>query len=387
MSENNMAAGRGAVSAFANHCEWTGASANDRENWLRARRSGIGGSDVAAIMGRDPRRGALEVYVEKTSDGPPTDEQKEIFTWGHLLEPVILKEFSQRSGRIVRRGGKLLRATRAPHHLITLDGVQLTKPPPRCKGPGIAEVKTTGFGEEFEPDGAYDEGEEAEAILPLRVQIQMQWQMAVTGAEWGTCIWLPLLERKLQWVDMRAEPRVHAMLRDVVDEFWQQHVLARVPPPPDGSESSKRALARLFPGQGDDVFQLLEGAKMADEYRRLGDMIAVLDKRKKYLRNVLAATMGEARNAVLDDGRYWGASLSQVKEKLCPHCSGVVGTTGGHRSFRLYDPRKKPFYFNAEPRALAVNLEAEDAAVAKALSESIVGAPAPSNDPPEKETA
>jgi putative phage-type endonuclease len=183
-------AGRGAVSAFADHCEWTGARADNRENWLISRRAGVGGSDVAAIMGATEFNSALAVYVEKISQDPPDDESSEIADWGRDFEPLILRRYAQRSGRKVVRGGKLMRSKTAPHHLITLDGVQTSRPPAGCKGPGVAEVKTTGYGERYHED------------LPVEVQIQIQWELFVTGAQWATCIWLPFPERRMQWVDV-----------------------------------------------------------------------------------------------------------------------------------------------------------------------------------------
>src|SRR5690349_10135045 len=162
------AAGRGAVSAFATHCEWTGASADNRENWLISRRQGVGGSDVAAIMGVDDFKSELAVYVEKTSTDAPTDDEHEVALWGRLLEPLILRQYAERTGRRVVRGGKLMRSLGAEHHLITLDGVITNKPPPGCKGPGVAEVKTTGFARDYAVDDEqYEPADEARSRLPV----------------------------------------------------------------------------------------------------------------------------------------------------------------------------------------------------------------------------
>lgn len=370
-----MATGRGAVSAFAGHCEWTGARADNRQSWLIERRAGVGGSDAAAIMGADPYKSALEVYLEKVSADPPDDESSEIAEWGRLLEPVILKNYATRTGRRVVRGGKLMRSTRAPHHLITLDGVQLARLP-GCRGPGVAEVKTTGYGLDY-----------AEGMPPVRVQIQIQWELWVTGAEWGTCIWLPFPERKLAWVDILANRKFQEdALVPAIDEFWRR-VKRRLPPDPDGSESARRALFQINGEQSEEAFRLRDAGAIADEYRRNQLHIAIMEKRQTYIKNVLAATMGTARYAVLDDGRYWGASYYSPKERKCPHCEGVIETRGGYRTHVLRDARKKPFVLTGQARGLCVDLDAEDAALEKALGESLVGAPAPSNDPGEKETA
>ena len=45
-----------------------------REEWLSARRTGIGGSDIAAILGLSPWRTPLDVYRDKVDgeDQPQT---------------------------------------------------------------------------------------------------------------------------------------------------------------------------------------------------------------------------------------------------------------------------------------------------------------------------
>ena len=48
---------------------------NNREQFLLDRKQGIGGSDVAAIMGLSPWKSALGVYLDKVSDF--TDEDND----------------------------------------------------------------------------------------------------------------------------------------------------------------------------------------------------------------------------------------------------------------------------------------------------------------------
>ena len=39
-----------------------------REQWLRIRKSGIGGSDAGAVCGLNPYSGPMDVYRDKTTD-------------------------------------------------------------------------------------------------------------------------------------------------------------------------------------------------------------------------------------------------------------------------------------------------------------------------------
>src|SRR6188768_357786 len=362
ISEASNMAGRGAVTAFGDHCEWTGASADFRDSWLISRRQGIGGSDVAAVLGRSRWKSELALYVEKISEAPPDDEASEIANWGRIFEPQILKEYAGRVKRRVVRGGKLMRSKRSAHHLVTLDGVQLTRPPPWAKGPGVAEVKTTGYGERYDED------------IPIEVQIQIQWELFVTGASWATCIWLPFPERKLQWLDVEPSPKVHEMLVERVDRFWQR-VQRREPPDPDGSESSMLALRALYPEDNDEVIKIIGATSLADEYERNRAALKLLTERQGLLKNSLAATIGEAKYAVLEDGRYWGTAYYQARENRCRHCEAVLSKVEPYRTYTLRDARKKPFPAISEARQL-VGFDT----LTMQLSQSLVGPSEPSNE-------
>ena len=75
-----------------------------REEWLNARRKGIGGSDAAAIMGANPYASPLSVYLDKLG----LAQEKEIteaMRQGTDLEDYVAKRFSEATGKKVRNRG------------------------------------------------------------------------------------------------------------------------------------------------------------------------------------------------------------------------------------------------------------------------------------------
>ena len=74
-----------------------------REEWLQLRRNGIGGSDASVIMGKNPYRSILQLWEEKTGKLPVTDNGNEFTYWGNVMEPIIRKEFMNRTGLKVRQ--------------------------------------------------------------------------------------------------------------------------------------------------------------------------------------------------------------------------------------------------------------------------------------------
>src|SRR5687768_4033696 len=63
----------------------------NREAWLRWRRTGIGSTDSAAILGVG-RRTPLHVQVEKL-DGIVTVEETELMELGRDMEPLLVKRY------------------------------------------------------------------------------------------------------------------------------------------------------------------------------------------------------------------------------------------------------------------------------------------------------
>ncbi|MDH3571210.1 MAG: YqaJ viral recombinase family protein, partial [Gemmatimonadota bacterium] len=72
---------------------------SSRAEFHRRRLTGIGGSDVGAIVGVDPYRNALDVYLEKTGEVEPDEAPTPVQERGRFLEPVIRQLYKLRSGR------------------------------------------------------------------------------------------------------------------------------------------------------------------------------------------------------------------------------------------------------------------------------------------------
>ena len=62
----------------------------DREEWLEVRKSGIGGSEVAAICGLSKWESAYTLWLRKTGQVEDKDlSGNEAVEWGNRLEPVV----------------------------------------------------------------------------------------------------------------------------------------------------------------------------------------------------------------------------------------------------------------------------------------------------------
>ncbi|RXJ70761.1 hypothetical protein CS022_22280 [Veronia nyctiphanis] len=77
---------------------------NDEDRFHFQRRLGIGGSDVAAILGLSPYRTAYEVWEEKTGRSEPDDlSDNDRVHFGNELEDVVAREYARRTGQKVQK--------------------------------------------------------------------------------------------------------------------------------------------------------------------------------------------------------------------------------------------------------------------------------------------
>ena len=98
-----------------------------REEWLQLRRNGIGGSDASVIMGKNPYRSILQLWEEKTGKLPVTDNGNEFTYWGNVMEPIIRKEFMNRTGLKVRQKHAMIFHEEYPYlfaELLQMSGVR-----------------------------------------------------------------------------------------------------------------------------------------------------------------------------------------------------------------------------------------------------------------------
>ena len=93
-----------------------------RKDWLAYRRKGIGGSDAAAVLGISPFLTGRDLYYDKLGISADADDEnwiaKEI---GNLLEPLVAKIFSERTGLKVYQKKFMFQHPQHPWMLADLD--------------------------------------------------------------------------------------------------------------------------------------------------------------------------------------------------------------------------------------------------------------------------
>ncbi len=285
----------------------------DREAWLRARRTGIGGSDVAAICGLSRWRQPLDVWLQKLDLLPPTEES-EAMRWGHALEEPIRKEVARRLDLMVVPDHALYRATAPTWALASPDAIV-------GDYVGVGEWKLVGARQV----GTWEEGP------PLEAELQARWYMLVLG--YGVAWIAGLLggtELAIHQVERDAE--VEGLLLERAEAFWRL-VVDRTPPVVVGTQEERDALREAFPA--------LEGeapVPLDEEAQRwlLRRAMAILDRREAEQRQLQAEN--EIRLAL--QGARAGSIDGRVVIELRAH-EVAEHTVAAHTVERWWTPRGK----------------------------------------------
>jgi len=270
-----------------------------REEFLRRRRSGIGGSDIAAVCGLSPWRSPLDVYCDKIGEGAveeepmPTGSRRALY-WGAVLEEPIAKAYSLVTGRRVVRYSRLLRNPAAPweigdiDRLVIDDGAKIAAKP---RGEIICrrglEIKTARVrGDEW--------GEEGSDKIPLWYLAQVQWYMALAPSIEVFDVVVLFGGSDLAIFTVDREPVLIEMLAEVGARFWKDHVERRVPPPPRTVEEA----ARLFPVP--EIPTITASADLEQRIRDLAELAArrrAAEKAEEQMKDLVASRMANAEAA------------------------------------------------------------------------------------------
>lgn len=249
-----------------------------REDWLTARRKGIGSSDAAAVCGLNPYESPVSLWMDKTGRKPLDNEQSEPAYWGTVLEPVIADEFAKRTEKRVRRCNYILQHSDYPWMLANLDREIVGEN-------AILECKCASawLSDQWEGDNA-----------PLPYVIQVQHALAVTGASHGYFATLIGGNDFRHYRIERDEVLIENLIR-LERDFWQGHVLTDEMPLADGSGATTDALRTIHNAPEGEIELAPDAAALFRQYDEAKADESEAARRKKQASNRLAQLLGDYR--------------------------------------------------------------------------------------------
>jgi len=267
------------------------------------RRTYIGGGDISAIVGVNPFRTPLDVYLQKVGEAPPDkpDPKREArLRRGKLWEPIVVDMLREEHGiYVVARNARYV-DPEFPFLASEIDFEWTLRDSPVTNG----EIKSVN------PFAAQGWGEPETDEVPMYNAAQSQWGMMTTGrdlCQYGVVFGAD----DLTLYHVRRDDDVIAWLRDAAIQFWTEHVRPRIPPPPRTPED----LLKLWPR---DTGRTIEATpKVAALYASLCELRErrkVADEGIKALQFELGEFMQDRTTAV-----YGGAPLFTYKAQSTSH--------------------------------------------------------------------
>jgi putative phage-type endonuclease len=264
-----------------------------KTEWLALRRTGIGGSDVGALLGMSKYASPYDLYLDKRGERPemPRSEALEkAAKWGHLHEPSLAAEFSRIHGLRTRRVGLIRHETDA-WRLANLDR-QISGCP---DGPCFLEIKTRSAykSSEWGASGSEDGVPDTEAL-------QTHHYLAVTG--YRHCHVAVLINgNDDRYYRIDHDPEMASDVRAMEADFWKR-VIDGAPPPIDGSEATAELLAAMWAGQaGQRVVDSVGARDLIDRREELASEIKALGIERDEASNRLKAMLGDHDIAIAED--------------------------------------------------------------------------------------
>jgi len=259
-----------------------------RKDWLLERAKSIGASDSSAVLGINPWKSNVELWLEKTNPESLLDQPDNLnMRLGRDMEPILRQLFTEETGLQVRQDNHIRYDDEYPFLSTNLDG--------RIVGDKVPlELKTTGMWDGMIPDNYF---------------CQLQHQMMVTKSPYIYFAVLVLSNFGKQFIVEKYErnERFIADMRSKMVDFWMNYVVTGVAPDPVSVKD-----ARLLYNETNQE-SVIEGSF---------DMITICEKIKDYNKDIkkIKSKADELRVDIMDTMKedeimtYKGSTLSTWKK-------------------------------------------------------------------------
>jgi predicted phage-related endonuclease len=315
-----------------------------REDWLAYRLTGIGASEVGAVLGLDDYKSSIQLFYEKIGDVPTWDVESMAAFMGREMEDLVADMWqfwdpaspgeetmmrNYREKNRIRRCRRLRAFVRNPAYpwlFVSLDRV-INKYGDRDEG--NLEAKTMGGWE----------ADKWESGLPPRYVVQVQQQQLVPEFTWGemalsqdnrrffvlpfeanTVIQETIVTRtKAFWDSVVTAKRYVALKYQALTRFDQREAdqaqaeIDKLAPAPDGTLVYAKYLSEKFNRPQKLERQGTERERIeAVEIQNIYDVVKSLESEKRERENRLKLAMGD--HQVLNFGAggqvYWAVDSS-----------------------------------------------------------------------------
>lgn len=272
-------------------------------NMSTDRRTFLGGSDVAAVLGLSPYRTPLDLYYQKTTEASDEEETRNAVAKlrGKRLEPYVCDMLTQEHGLFLLSRNQ--RYTDPEHQFLACE-VDAETPSEGGRGIDNVEIKTV------HPFKMKEWGEELTDSIPVHYTAQAMHGLMITGRD--VCRFAVLIGDELRLYRVERDIEIIKGMRAREVAFWRDHVLAHIPPEP----VNEADVSRLFDKDSGTSIEATDDIADHVSYMRLANVdIAQLEKERDRARLAVELFMGDAA-ALTRHGKVIATWKSQTTNRL-----------------------------------------------------------------------
>lgn len=320
-----------------------------RESWLAARRFGLGGSEVGALIGVNEYETTWSIWKKKVQGDDKDLSGVAAVEWGHRLEEVVSQKTAEEIGLVSRFAGGLWAWPDKPHIRVTPD--RFATKPRSWKAVGVIECKTAGD-DEYWQSGTIHPKQHGTGQAPLSYQAQLQWQLGILGLKIG---WLGCFvsnqARDFFTVEVHFDAEWFGEMVNAADTFWSDNVLGEEIPMHDLKHPITEELLK---GQHPDVVhpsvQLPEDTEMwLDLYKEAKADFEEAESRLNSAKNYFRMMTGDAGAGYFGDHKIVGypvvkssrIDVEALRTKY-PEIAEELTVQSAHRRLTIRPPKSKP---------------------------------------------
>jgi putative phage-type endonuclease len=249
----------------------------------REKQKGIGGSDVATILGLNPYKTAFTLWLEKTGQiEPPNLSGNQAIEWGNILEPVIREKFAKETGFEVLENHWVMQHELHDFMVANIDGEVID---PQFKGErGVLEIKTAG-------ERMKDQWTDGP---PHHYMLQIQHYLAVLDYSYAYVAVLISGQTFKYFLIERDDYVIHQIIQ-AENEFMEM-VERNIAPEISGHRADTEYLADAFPEDNGEIGELDETLEaFALRYSTVQKQIKALQEEADYIKNKIKLQAKEFR--------------------------------------------------------------------------------------------
>lgn len=276
----------------------------NRDEWLKERRNHLGASDAAAVLGLDPFRSPIDVWVEKVHPELLDEQENDFLEFGHDVEPAIERRYERETQRTVYHPEPAIVVhPRYPELACTPDGLSDT--PDAI----VVEYKFQKWSDTFGAEGS-DE-------IPDNYLTQVCHQMACTNRERADVAVMPGAP-PIRVYRAYRDRELENQLIDRLRAWWADHVVKGIEPAIDASAGWSSYLAKKYPVSKGEIVKCDDPTTISyvKSYSQVCAEIEKWEQLKEHNKNSIKAFIGENDGLVTPDGTKitWRKSKDTVED-------------------------------------------------------------------------